>query len=416
VSAVVRSLAPRDVTADRSALLDLARKHFVFDAYVAGEPRVSAEPLVLSRQAHEAAVATAQDAYAAIAAVAATSFTDEREGDRYGLSPEIRGLVEASHGANERASLCRVDLLHRADGGFTACELNSDCPGGQNEVEALPAMAIARGFDEGHSPSRVVAAMADRMASLARENGGETVALLFATAYAEDLQVAATVARALRQRGLRTILAPPTSPRLVGERLCVRGQPVDVLYRFFPTEGMAGQANVDDLSRAVASGRVRSFSAFSSLPTQSKLAMARAYEIDAASSDARARLERSVPPTFTLGRYLRAELLADRAGWVLKRDFGRVGDQVFVGSLLRDEEWQTVVDEALSYVATLQEIWIAQRFVPQATIETPWGRRFLTLGAYLLDGEFVGYFARLTEVSHVSHDALAVPVFVEGAA
>jgi hypothetical protein len=89
---------------------------------------------------------------------------------------------------------------------------------------------------------------------------------------------------------------------------------------------------------------------------------------------------------------------------------------VFVGSLLRDEEWQTVVDEALSYVATLQEIWIAQRFVPQATIETPWGRRFLTLGAYLLDGEFVGYFARLTEVSHVSHDALAVPVFVEGAA
>ena len=34
------------------------------------------------------------------------------------------------------------------------------------------------------------------------------------------------------------------------------------------------------------------------------------------------------------------------------------------------------------------------------------------LGAYVLDGRFVGYFARLSEDSHVSHDALCVPVFV----
>jgi len=34
------------------------------------------------------------------------------------------------------------------------------------------------------------------------------------------------------------------------------------------------------------------------------------------------------------------------------------------------------------------------------------------LGVYLLDGRFVGYFARLTSESHVSHDALCLPVFV----
>ena len=36
-----------------------------------------------------------------------------------------------------------------------------------------------------------------------------------------------------------------------------------------------------------------------------------------------------------------------------------------------------------------------------------------TLGAYLLDGVFAGYFARLSPESHVSHEALVVPVFVE---
>jgi hypothetical protein len=54
---------------------------------------------------------------------------------------------------------------------------------------------------------------------------------------------------------------------------------------------------------------------------------------------------------------------------------------------------------------------VAQRFVPQLSIPTPWGRRLVTLGAYVLDGCFAGYFARITLRSHVSHDAVCVPVF-----
>jgi hypothetical protein len=60
------------------------------------------------------------------------------------------------------------------------------------------------------------------------------------------------------------------------------------------------------------------------------------------------------------------------------------------------------------------EVWIAQRFVPPGHVPTPWGPRCLTLGVYLLDGAFFGYLARLTAVSHCSHDALVVPDFVRG--
>jgi hypothetical protein len=409
--ASVWGLSPRDVTADRAALTELAQRHLLFDPFVSGEPRVSSEPLVLSPRLHQNAVRSAEAAYRLVSAAAERAFHEEEEGDVYGLADDVRALATASYGAGERGGLCRVDLLLQPDGTFLACELNSDCPGGQNEAVALPAFAQSRGFSAGFSPTRVVAAMGARIAELAATNGGDTVGLMFATAYAEDLQVAALVGRELRRRGLRTILTPPTAPKKDGRRLCVRGQPLAVLYRFFPTEGLTLQPNMPALTEIVGAGGVRSFSSFSELFCQSKLAMARAHE-SVADAD-RVALAAAVPRSLSVGRDLRAELLDDRAGWVLKRDFGRVGDQVFVGALLDPDGWRGVVDEALAMVASVREIWIAQRFVPQAMIETPWGPRFLTLGAYLLDGQFVGYFARITEVSHVSHDALVVPVFVE---
>jgi hypothetical protein len=85
--------------------------------------------------------------------------------------------------------------------------------------------------------------------------------------------------------------------------------------------------------------------------------------------------------------------------------------------------WRGLVDElcalraagAAGSAGVEREAWIAQRLVRQRPIRTPFGDRFVTLGAYVLEGRFAGYFARITPVSHVSHDALCVPVFVGGA-
>jgi hypothetical protein len=124
-------------------------------------------------------------------------------------------------------------------------------------------------------------------------------------------------------------------------------------------------------------------------------------------------------------------LLRDRRGWVVKRALGRVGDEVYVGPLCSDMEWAALIGDVLRLCGDEQpatgptaptdpaeergQTWIAQRFIPQRAIPTPWGDRFVTLGAYVLDGRFAGYFARITPQSHVSHDALCVPVFAEAA-
>jgi hypothetical protein len=175
---------------------------------------------------------------------------------------------------------------------------------------------------------------------------------------------------------------------------------VTALYRFFPTEYMEGQKNLDDIATAVRTGRVRTLSGFCNVYAQSKFAFARAPSSE------------SVPETHDVRDVDRQALAEERSHWVIKRALGRVGEEVFVGALADPAEWIAIIDDVLRF-RQRGEVWIAQRFVKQRPIPTPWGDRYVTLGAYVLDGAFVGYFARVTPHSHAGPDALVVPVFVE---
>ena len=404
MSTPVEVVPIRDVDPLREASLarELASRFLVWDAFVAGRRRVDVHPLVLPAEMHAAAVRAAEGVVAAVGRVAARAHDDAKERALYGFDGDVVRLAAASRASGDDASLVRVDLLLDESGAWKACEINADCPGGHNESLGLPRLARAAGFLAGRDPTHVVAGLVARLTALA---GGGTVGILHATGYAEDLQVCALVARELHRAGVRSILAPPTAPRLRGGDLCIHGEPVRALYRYFPTEWMSGQRNVPDIARAVSFGRVRTLTSFAHIYAQSKLAFARAWK------DGPSEL---MPETHDLREVPRETLMADRGGWVVKRAMGRVGDEVFVGELFRDDDWAAAVDGARS-LASGGEAWIAQRFVRQRPISTPWGDRLVTLGAYVQDGRFAGYFARITPRSHVSHDALCVPVFALGA-
>ncbi len=390
---------------------ELAEKYFIWDAYVGGARRVDIQPLVLPAALHASAVRAAEGVVRVVGGIAARAHDDAEERARYQLLPSTIALAEASRAGGDDGIVARVDLLLGHDGAWRACEINSDSPGGHNEALGLPCLARAAGFSEGFDPTHLTRGLVSRLTELSR---GDAVALLHATGYAEDLQICALLQRLLRERGVRAVLAPPTAPRLVNGRFVVRGEKVGVAYRYFPTEYMDGQRNIGDLVTALREGLVRSFTAFSHIYTQSKLAFARTWSALGELDEASASIVREcIPETIELSSVGAARLIAERASWVVKRAFGRVGDQVFVGDLYDDAEWASVVSQVCAVSGS--ESWIAQRFVPQQAIATPWGDRLVTLGAYVLDGRFVGYFARLTPQSHVSHDALCLPVFAEHA-
>jgi glutathionylspermidine synthase len=417
VSIEVQCVIREDALTIPDIARELTGRYLLFDAYLGGARRVDLQPLVLSRDLHEAAVEAAEGVVAAIGRVAARAHVDPVERAHYGLGDAVSQLASASFESGDDASLMRVDLLLSEDGAWRACEINADCPGGHNESFGLPRLARAAGFNQGFDPTRMLDALVARIAELTVQRGPSAgvVALLYATAYAEDLQVCALVRRALEREGMRALLVPPTAPRWDDGELRVGHEVVRVLYRYFPTEYMEGQNNLDGIARAVRRGRVRALSSFAHVYTQSKLSLARAWAHEPGMDRAdREIVRRHVPRSFDVAIVPRAQLIDERGAWVLKRAYGRVGDEVFVGPLFATDEWTPVVDAVLAMRAA-GESWIAQRFVAQRPVRTPWGPRFVTLGAYVLDGRFVGYFARITPDSHVSHEALCIPVFTESA-
>ncbi len=394
---------------------ELVERYFIFDAFVGGERRVDLHPLVLSPELHAAAVQAATVVVRAIGAVAALAHAEPAEQRRYGLPDSVMRLAAAAHRAGDDAALMRVDLLLGADGVFRACEINADCPGGHNEATGLPRLAQTAGFWQGLNPTTLLEDLTARLAALADRPGPGrgTVALLYATAYAEDLQVCALIERALSERGVRCVRCPATAPRHRGDAVYVGATAVAALYRFFPLEYMDGQTNLDGLCTAVANGQLRTLSSFAHIYSQSKLSFARGWarrdELDTADQHA---LARHTPLTLELDELSPEQLQRERPQWVLKRALGRVGDEVFVGELIEDGDWARLC-QAVREAArdSPRECWVVQRFVPQQSIATPFGARLVTLGVYVLDGRFSGYFARLSPFSHVSHEALCVPVF-----
>jgi glutathionylspermidine synthase len=415
VSIEVRAIGAEDSFLRPELALELSRRYLIFDAYVAGARRVEFHPLVLPNAMHEAAVRAAEGVVATVGRVAGRAHADAAERARYAFSHDVIRLASASHESADDASLMRVDLLLAEDGQWRACEINADCPGGHNESLGLPTIARAAGFRQGTNPTNMLAALAAQLTLLARppDKPPGVVGLVHATAYAEDLQVCAIVQRMLERRGTRAILMSAVAPRFERGELRVGAEIVRVLYRYFPTEYMDGQTNLDGICRAIRERRVRTLSSFAHMYTQSKLSLARAWAHESSlDPDERAILRRHVPPSFDVADVPRDRLIAQKHDWVLKRALGRVGDEVFVGPLLDLNAWTAVVDTVCAMRAA-GESWIAQRFVPQRSVPTPWGERFVTLGAYVMSGRFVGYFARVTPESHVSHSALCVPVFTE---
>jgi hypothetical protein len=400
-----------DPLRDPSLARELARRFLVWDAFIAGRRRVDLHPLLLPAALHARAKEAAEAVVRDVGRAARRAHTDAKERDLYGFDDDTLRLARASHAAGDDAALVRVDLLLDVCGRWKACEINADCPGGHNEATGLPLLSRAAGFAEGCNPTHVLDEVVARLRGLA---AGGAIALLHATGYAEDLQVCALIARALEREGVRAILASPLAVQPRGGDLWASGEPVRALYRYFPIEWMTGHRNVEAIARAVESGRVRTLSSFAHAFVQSKLALARAWEsAEAVDGDAGSQgggVRAHLPESHDLRDVARQDLLRDRGEWVIKRAMGRVGDQVFVGRLAHDAGWTALV-EAAQGRAVAGEAWIAQRFVEQQPVPTPWGERLVTLGAYVLDGRFVGYFARITPTSHVSHDALCVPVF-----
>ncbi len=295
------------------------------------------------------------------------------------------------------ARTMRFDF-HPTPDGWRISEVNSDVPGGYNEASIF-AKLMAAEF-RGHEPAGdPLAILADAMA----KNASGCIALLSAPGFAEDLQVAAGLAKALRARNITVLCVGPG--QIVWEngeaRIATRtGTYIpEAIFRFFQGEWLS-RLPVGSWERLFRGGLTPTCNPAGAVLTESKR-LPLLWPVLRTATPTWQRLLPEVRPA-------RHALLASPAEWLLKAAYSNNGDTVLGG------DWTSPRDYRWAAIATLARPaqWLVQRRFESLLLKTPTGFMRPCIGVYVIDGVACGIYGRLTAKSWIDYTARDVAVCI----
>ena len=344
--------------------------------------------------------------------------------DVLGLTPVQRTMWTAS--APAWHGLARADVFFTHDG-VAVAELNCDTPTGEAEAVVLGALASEPPCGEGAvDPSRVLEArfmaMLDYVARRERtpEAGpARTVGLVYPTEMTDDLPLVRLYRRWLEGRGYGVVLGSPYNLTFEGGRTRLFDAPIDVLVRHYKTDwwgerqsawledAIEDAAPLEGPLRAVLSGMAAGTLAvvnpLGSIVPQNKRSFALMWEqIHRFPPDVQAAIERYVPVTRRLEVMHAEQLIAQRADWVVKSDYGAEGEEVIIGREVDDATWRRVLDRARP------GRWVAQQYF---AAETDAAGASVNYGVFLVAGRASGLYARV-QIGATDGRAKSAPALV----
>jgi glutathionylspermidine synthase len=375
-------------------------RYFKWDTYAVGRCLVLPEALVLTRREHQEVVSVVEALHGALARLERRVRGEPELLAELGIPAALHPLVAAE--PETELQLTRYDLFPTPDGRLMVSEFNEDVPGGFNEAVGLPRL-LAGAFAGLEFAGDLAAAFTAAFV------GRERVALMYATAYSEDLQHMLALESWLAAAGHQTVLCSPAHLERRWGRPAVMGTRVDAAFRFFPGEWMPRLPNFPLWLRL--GPRLPMMNPFYRLVRQSKKVFALWRRPGVVEEADRELLERHGPFTEELDPGELPRLAAERERWVLKQAFGRMGDSVVMGSLETDESWQRALAEA---AATARETAVQEcfRVTPMEFAEGP---LYPAIGAFLVNGRFAGYYSRAAARPFLNHEAYHVATLVEAA-
>jgi hypothetical protein len=367
--------------------------YHMWNAYVDGRLSALADPIRLPRRELEELAALSERFARLIEKTIDLVRGDAALLGFYGFNPGLRRMIE-SEPARLPVAFARYDAF-RTPGGWRFSEFNCDVPGGVHEGAGLNDLI-------GGTPSRfqVVDLLAE---SLCRNTVRPTIAICYASGFAEDLEQCQFLRRKWSRIGLRSILCNPENLVWNGRDLRAFGEHIDIVYRFFPVEWLTEVDNLDALLSASRSGGLPMINGLSSLIGQSKKTMALWHErLDLFDSEERDLILRHVPRSeefrlANLDRYRR-----DRERLVVKRQFGRIGEEVLMGVHSDDEEWA----DWLRWPGSEPEEWIVQERFENLPIDVEGETIYGCFGPYVVDGRFAGLYNRFARDGFIAFNAL----------
>lgn len=374
-----------------------------WDSYVEGKLRLLPESLVLLPSEHQLIVGMSERLARILRGIERQLKQRPDLLARLGIPDVVRGWIQKEPDSDWQ--LARYDFFQTPDGRWQVCEFNEDVPGGFNEI-----ISAARLLQPYHPGLRFVDEFADGLLQAVPAQG--RIALMYATGYAEDLQHMVVLQQLLRERGQDSVLCSPRHLRKTWQGFTACGQKVAAGIRFYPGEWFGLLENRRDWERAIRCWPM--LNPLTRLITQSKAVFAVWEEAGVVSPDDLEFLHEVAPITFEAARQAESsefwcELESQRPQWVLKQNFGRMGDNVVMGSLVTEAEWTA----ALAEVRKRPADWVVQRCFEVAPLDFAAGPQYPAVGAYLINGRFVGYYSRVAPAPFLTHQAIYVPTVID---
>jgi glutathionylspermidine synthase len=374
-------------------------QYFKWDVYAVGANLVLPESIVLSRFAHQRVIEVVEALHAALCRFERRVRRDAEALRRLAIPSELHGLIADEE--EQALQLTRYDLFPSADGRWMVSEFNEDVPGGFNEA-VIPQLLGDPGEGlswEGDLRSHFVDAFRDH----------NNVALLYATAFSEDLQHMLILERWLLEAKHRTVLGSPAHLRERWRRPRILDVPIHAAFRFFPGEWMAKLPNLDVWRQL--GPHLPMMNPLYRLVRQSKTMFSLWRDDPGLDPADRELLDRHIPVTCPFDPTAVERLKDERERWVIKRAFGRMGDSVTIGGLCSDREWDAAIAEA---ARTPSEFCIQECFAA-SPLEFAAGPLYPAIGAFLVNGRFAGYYSRAAARPLITHEALHVATLVRSA-
>jgi len=383
---------------DISALMNtLCFDYYKWDVDACGRRLVMAESVVLTKAEHDKVVAICER-FSRILERLETSLLEQPVLLRQlGIPEEVIPLLTIEQ--PDVLQLARYDVFLTPDGRWMVSEFNEDVPGGFNEAHGVPEL-LGPHLNGSGFRGNLRQAVVDSLRPYPH------IPLLYATGYAEDLQHMLIIRKWLEDEGHTTELASPSHLRSGWRGPRIFGRKCDAAFRFYPGEWFQWLENLSDWKKALP--HLPMMNPLRRLIRQSKRLYAIWRNPDLLNRDDLQFLEDHAPLTHPFDPAME---IADRSRWVLKHAFGRMGDTVIMGNLANDRDW----NDGLTAAHQKPHEWLLQERFDVATIQDNGKPFFPSLGVYLVNHQFAGYYSRAAYHPFINHEAYHVATLVETA-
>ncbi|HYD02429.1 MAG TPA: glutathionylspermidine synthase family protein [Phycisphaerales bacterium] len=329
----------------------------------------------------------AERLWAELAAIERQLVTDRRLLGALAIPRRARTAILQAAAASPTIRFARFDF-HFTSAGWRISEVNADVPGGF--VESGPVTQMVADELGAAAPSDPAALIADAFARCAAYGG--IIALVHATAYADDFQVMERFRRLLEARGIAAVPCSPDHLRWDDSGTCSTAPdapPVAGVLRFFPAEWLVNLPRSHAITPFFG-GRARGpvlANPATALAIQSKRLGLVLDRFAAPSSTWRAL---TPPVRSALPSIYSRRPIPD--GWVLKPAMGRVGEGIVIPGVTAAAD----AHRSIRHARLAPGHWLLQERFESRPIAAPGGPRHACIGIYTVNGRAAGAYARVS--------------------